>query len=46
VGLAVYEEESICKGFPDQVSAKFLKAAESDVANDMFEISRGNILLL
>lgn len=46
VGLAVYEDGSICKGFPDQVSAKFLKAADSDVANDMFEISRGSTLLL
>lgn len=46
VGLAVYEEKSIYKGYPDQVSAKFLKAADSDVANYMVEISRGSILLL
>lgn len=41
----MYEDGSICKGFPDQVSAKFLEAADSDVANDMFEIRRGSILL-
>lgn len=41
-GISRYEDGNVYKGFPDQASAKFLKAADSDVANDMFEI-RGSI---